>query len=180
MLSGRAMARTGLQMKPTIPSPPIFCKAGFPQHRFKVGPSGGAFARVKFTDGALVVYIPLSRLPLSTVPSPLCVGSVNVFSRLQPKELPISKQQIGVIIVTALHIRQRVKSLHRATQSELIFPRPATKPLGSEGLSCVWRGYIIALVASALHSSFPRESLPGSCYTEIRPSHRKLAKVGSS
>src|SRR5215831_17880765 len=43
-LSGKAMARTGLRMMPTFPSPPLkFRTAGFPQYGFKAGLSEGAF-----------------------------------------------------------------------------------------------------------------------------------------
>jgi hypothetical protein len=42
--SGRAMARTGLRMMPTFPSPSLkFRTAGFPQYGFKAGLSDGAF-----------------------------------------------------------------------------------------------------------------------------------------
>ena len=43
-LSGKAMARTGLRMMPTFPSPPLkFRTAGFPQYGFKAGLSKGAY-----------------------------------------------------------------------------------------------------------------------------------------
>src|SRR6516225_4055434 len=42
--SGKVMARTGLRMMPTFPSPPLkFRTAGFPQYGFKAGLSEGAF-----------------------------------------------------------------------------------------------------------------------------------------
>ena len=42
--SGKAMARTGLRMMPTFPSPPLkFRTAGFPQSGFKASLSGRAF-----------------------------------------------------------------------------------------------------------------------------------------
>lgn len=42
--SGKAMARTGLRMMPTSPSPPLkFRTAGFPQYGFKASRSGRAF-----------------------------------------------------------------------------------------------------------------------------------------
>ena len=42
--SGKAMARTGLRMMPTFPSPPLkFRTAGFPQYGFKAGLSKGAY-----------------------------------------------------------------------------------------------------------------------------------------
>src|SRR5216117_353011 len=42
--SSRAMARTGLRMMPTSPSPPLkFRTAGFPQYGFKVSLSDRAF-----------------------------------------------------------------------------------------------------------------------------------------
>jgi hypothetical protein len=43
-LSGKAMARTGLRMMPTFPSPPLkFRTAGFPRYGFKAGLSDEAF-----------------------------------------------------------------------------------------------------------------------------------------
>jgi len=43
-LSGRAMARSGLRMMPTFPSPPLkFRTAGFPRYGFKAGFSDGTF-----------------------------------------------------------------------------------------------------------------------------------------
>ena len=43
-LSGKAMARTGLRMMPTFPSPPLkFRTVGFPQSGFKAGISDAAF-----------------------------------------------------------------------------------------------------------------------------------------
>ena len=43
-MSGGTMARTGLRMMPTSPSPPLkFRTAGFPQYGFKAGLSGRAF-----------------------------------------------------------------------------------------------------------------------------------------
>ena len=45
-LSGKAMARTGLRMMPTFPSPPLkFRTAGFPQYGFKAGISDKAFPK---------------------------------------------------------------------------------------------------------------------------------------
>ena len=46
-LSGKAMARTGLRMMPTFPSPPLkFRTAGFPQYGFKADISDDAFLSV--------------------------------------------------------------------------------------------------------------------------------------
>ena len=43
-LSGKAMARTGLRVMPTFPSPPLkFRTAGFPRYGFKAGLSDEAF-----------------------------------------------------------------------------------------------------------------------------------------
>jgi len=48
-LSGKAMARTGLRMMPTFPSPPLkFRTAGFPQYGFKAGISDEAFPTHRF------------------------------------------------------------------------------------------------------------------------------------
>jgi hypothetical protein len=47
-LSGKAMARTGLRMMPTFPSPPLkFRTPGFPQYGFKAGISDKAFPKKK-------------------------------------------------------------------------------------------------------------------------------------
>jgi hypothetical protein len=44
ILSGKAMARTGLRMMPTFPLPPLkFRTAGFPQYGFKAGLSDATF-----------------------------------------------------------------------------------------------------------------------------------------
>ncbi len=48
-LSGKAMARTGLRMMPTFPSPPLkFRTAGFPRYGFKAGISDKAFPKTGF------------------------------------------------------------------------------------------------------------------------------------
>ena len=48
-LSGKAMARTGLRMMPTFPSPPLkFRTAGFPRYGFKAGISDEAFPATWF------------------------------------------------------------------------------------------------------------------------------------
>ena len=71
--SGRAMARTGLRMMPTFPSPSLkFRTVGFPQYGFKASLSGRAFLpsdAVKPAPG-----IPASR---SSFLAALCVGRVT-------------------------------------------------------------------------------------------------------
>src|SRR5580700_5773105 len=48
-LSGKAMARTGLRMMPTFPSPPLkFRTASFPRYGFKAGISDKAFPHTRF------------------------------------------------------------------------------------------------------------------------------------
>jgi len=48
-LSGKAMARTGLRMMPTFPSPPLkFRTASFPRYGFKAGRSDKAFPKTWF------------------------------------------------------------------------------------------------------------------------------------
>jgi len=76
-LSGKAMARTGLRMMPTFPSPPLkFRTAGFPQYGFKAGLSEGAFpARRPIV--APLWFASLLRAPrFQTCSSPLGVGAV--------------------------------------------------------------------------------------------------------
>jgi len=61
-LSGKAMARTGLRMMPTFPSPPLkFRTAGFPRYGFKAGISDKAFPEnpglpSSFVPTAFTVY----------------------------------------------------------------------------------------------------------------------------
>ena len=69
--SGRTMARTGLRMMPTFPSPPLkFRTAGFPQYGFKASLSGRAFpnaSAVKPAPGmpvsALGLHRPFAHFP---------------------------------------------------------------------------------------------------------------------
>jgi len=71
------MARTGLRMMPTFPSPPLkFRTAGFPQYGFKAGLSEGAFpARRPIV--APLWFASLLRAPrFQTCSSPLGVGAV--------------------------------------------------------------------------------------------------------
>src|SRR5262249_9017615 len=75
--SGKAMARTGLRMMPTFPSPPLkFRTAGFPQYGFKAGLSEGAFpARRPIVTP--IWFASLLRTPrFQTCLSPLDVGAV--------------------------------------------------------------------------------------------------------
>ena len=76
-LSGKAMARTGLRMMPTFPSPPLkFRTAGFPPYGFKAGLSEGAFP-VRRPIVAPSWFASLLRAPrFQTCLSPLGVGAV--------------------------------------------------------------------------------------------------------
>ena len=77
VMSGEAMARTGLRMMPTFPSPPLkFRTAGFPQYGFKAGLSEGAFpARRPIV--APIWFASLFRAPrFQTCLPPLGVGAV--------------------------------------------------------------------------------------------------------
>ena len=76
-LSGKAMARTGLRMMPTFPSPPLkFRTAGFPQYGFKAGLSKGAYPAWAPNCRAPLVCNPPERLSPSTLYIPaLCRGS---------------------------------------------------------------------------------------------------------
>ena len=76
-VSGKAMARTGLRMMPTFPSPPLkFRTAGFPQYGFKAGLSEGAFP-LRRPIVAPLWFASLLRAPrFQTCSSPLGVGAV--------------------------------------------------------------------------------------------------------
>src|SRR5215471_21844908 len=75
--SGKAMARTGLRMMPTFPSPPLkFRTAGFPQYGFKAGLSEGAFP-TRRPIVAPLWFASLLRAPrFQNCLSPLGVGAV--------------------------------------------------------------------------------------------------------
>jgi len=78
--SSRAMARTGLRMMPTFPSPPLkFRTAGFPQYGFKASMSDRAFPQVHSLKPAPGIrlrprslLLPFARFPLRGSP-----GSVS-------------------------------------------------------------------------------------------------------
>src|SRR5205809_8041092 len=70
--SSRAMARTGLRMMPTSPSPPLkFRTAGFPQYGFKVSMSDRAFLENSMVKPAPGLPIQLPSLPPSFARLPL-------------------------------------------------------------------------------------------------------------
>ena len=70
--SSRAMARTGLRMMPTSPSPPLkFRTAGFPQYGFKASMSDRAFLENSMVKPAPGVPTQLPSLPLSFARLPL-------------------------------------------------------------------------------------------------------------
>ena len=78
------MARTGLRMMPTFPSPPLkFRTAGFPQYGFKAGISD---------EACPIVGLPSSFVPTAfTVYSLLCVrddARVGTSVRADPAALP--------------------------------------------------------------------------------------------
>ena len=76
-LSGKAMARTGLRMMPTFPSPPLkFRTAGFPQYGFKAGLSEGAFPARRPIVAPLWFASLLRASRFQTCSSPLSVGAV--------------------------------------------------------------------------------------------------------
>ena len=75
--SGKAMARTGLRMMPTFPSPPLkFRTAGFPQYGFKAGLSEGAFPAKRSIVAPSWFASPLRAPRFQTCLSPLGVGAV--------------------------------------------------------------------------------------------------------
>jgi hypothetical protein len=111
-LSGKAMARTGLRMMPTFPSPPLkFRTASFPRYGFKAGISDEAFPKPG---------LPSSFVPTAvTVDSLLCVRdgalvctSVRAVLPLYPRgprsgpgyAVPIHLHLIGPIRPTRGHI----------------------------------------------------------------------------
>ena len=80
-VSGKAMARTGLRMMPTFPSPPLkFRTAGFPQYGFKAGLSEGAFPREAPNCRAHPVCFPPSRSSLSTCMSRSVSGQLGAWA----------------------------------------------------------------------------------------------------
>src|SRR5215470_3079391 len=80
-MSGKAMARTGLRMMPTFPSPPLkFRTAGFPQYGFKAGLSEGAFPREAPNCRAHPVCVPPSRSSLSTCMSRSVSGPLGAWA----------------------------------------------------------------------------------------------------
>src|SRR5262249_41376896 len=115
------MARTGLRMMPTFPSPPLkFRTVSFPQYGFKVGLSKGAFpaggAQLSRPSGLHPSFV----LPrFQTCSSPLCVGTVVRLSTairavwlLYPRgprsgpvyAVPVHHHLIGPIRPTRRHI----------------------------------------------------------------------------
>ena len=77
VLPGRAVARTGLRLMPTFPSPPLkFGTAGFPQYGFKAGVSEVPSQRGAQLSRAHLVCLPPSRSRFPTCLSPLGVGAV--------------------------------------------------------------------------------------------------------
>jgi len=72
--SGKAMARTGLRMMPTFPSPPLkFRTAGFPRYGFKAGLSDEAFPMTSVclrpSCSSAIIAIPCS------VSGTMCLGA---------------------------------------------------------------------------------------------------------
>jgi hypothetical protein len=75
-LSGKTMARTGLRMMPTFPSPPLkFRTAGFPRYGFKVGLSKVPTQRRR-PIVAPIWFATLLRVHRFQPVPPLCVGAV--------------------------------------------------------------------------------------------------------
>ena len=81
-LSGKAMARTGLRMMPTFPSPPLkFRTASFPRYGFKAGISDKAFPKTWF---AIVLRAHCFHRVLPARCQGRCAGKAPPCERTQP------------------------------------------------------------------------------------------------
>jgi hypothetical protein len=81
-LSGKAMARTGLRMMPTFPSPPLkFRTASFPRYGFKAGMSDKAFP---YTWFAIVLRAHCFHRVLPALCQGRCAGKAPPCERTQP------------------------------------------------------------------------------------------------
>jgi len=112
-LSGKAMARTGLRMMPTFPSPPLkFRTASFPRYGFKAGLSDEAFPVVWFAIvlRALlaVTVLPCSESGTMRWGAPPCERTQPLYPR-GPRSgpgyaVPVHHHLIGPIRPTRGHI----------------------------------------------------------------------------
>ncbi len=81
-VSGKAMARTGLRMMPTFPSPPLkFRTASFPRYGFKAGISDKAFPKTWF---AIVLRAHCFHRVLPALCQGRCAGKAPPCERPQP------------------------------------------------------------------------------------------------
>jgi len=82
VVSGKAMARTGLRMMPTFPSPPLkFRTASFPRYGFKAGMSDKAFPKTWF---AIVLRAHCFHRVLPALCQGRCAGKAPPCERTQP------------------------------------------------------------------------------------------------
>jgi hypothetical protein len=113
-LSGKAMARTGLRMMPTFPSPPLkFRTASFPRYGFKAGISDKAFP--KKTGFAFALRAHCFHRVLPALSQGRCAGKAPPCERIQPLyprgprsgpgyAVPVHHHLVGPIRPTRGHI----------------------------------------------------------------------------
>ncbi len=112
-LSGKAMARTGLRMMPTFPSPPLkFRTASFPRYGFKAGISDKAFPKTWF---AIVLRAHCFHRVLPALCQGRCAGKAPPCERTRPLyprgprsgpgyAVPVHHHLVGPIRPTRGHI----------------------------------------------------------------------------
>jgi hypothetical protein len=124
-LSGKAMARTGLRMMPTFPSPPLkFRTVGFPQSGLKAGISDAAFPAIWF---AIVLRaLCCHALPLR------CVRNDALMSTSGPAVLPLyprgPRSGPGYAVPVHLHLLGPIRPTRRhirTSPTRGLYPMPS-------------------------------------------------------
>jgi hypothetical protein len=101
-LSGKAMARTGLRMMPTFPSPPLkFRTASFPRYGFKAGISDKAFPHTRF---AFVLRAHCFHRVLPALCQGRCAGKAPPCERTQPLYPRGPRSGPGYVVPVHLHL----------------------------------------------------------------------------
>ena len=105
---GRAMARTGLRMMPTFPSPPLkFRTAGFPQYGFKAGISDEACPTIGLPSSFVLS-------PPSCIPA-LCQGRC-AYEHFRASGVPLyprgPRSGPGYAVSVHLHLIDPIRPTH--------------------------------------------------------------------